>query len=116
MDGIGAFCNGVPPVEVVYHFKVAPSKGVAVSAIAESPWQYMFDAIFEISTAAGLITTAKVCAAPIHPFEDGRTSIVPGAITVDEIESVPIPIAVFPEIFAAPDAALIVHKLGTVQA
>ena len=75
MDGIGAFCNGVPPVEVVYHFKVAPSKGVAVSAIAESPWQYMFDAIFEISTAAGLITTAKVCAAPIHPFEDGNGRI-----------------------------------------
>ena len=39
VEGVGAFCNADPPVEVVYQFKVAPFNGVAVNATATSPWQ-----------------------------------------------------------------------------
>ncbi len=37
--GVGAVADDVPPLEVVYQFKVPPVPAVAFKAVAVDPWQ-----------------------------------------------------------------------------
>ena len=68
------------------------------------------------STTGGLTPIFNVCAAPIQPFNVGTTWIVPAETTVVEMAFVPMPATVLPDIFAEPEAKLMVHKFGTVHA